>query len=1100
MPPESEDAAPLRLHLHAELGVHGAGGLLLPLRGRAAGLVALVALQPGIRRQQAAALLWPEADQPRNNLRQQLARFRQALGRALLEGEDELRLAAGVAVAPAPPGAELLAGEPAGDDDFGHWLRQQRAAASQGQADVARAALAQAEAAQDLDAALAAVNRWVAADPDGEGPRRELMRLHYLRGDNAAGLAAYEELARRLSAARGLRPAPATEQLAAALRTAAAPALAAPHHIAPVLLRPPRMVGRDAERDAVLGAWASQRAAFVLGEAGLGKSRLIAACMPADGLVVSARPGDASVPYATLARLLRPLLARAGAPQPGRELARVLPELQPALPLPAEGRKLQLQQAVEQLLASVAPAAVALDDVHFADDASLDLLLSAIGSEGAPPTRWLFAQRPAEGSSAAARLAEALEEAQGAVTVRLAPLSAAAMAELVDSLQLPGLDGAALAPELVRHTGGNPLFALETLKARWLQGSDGPLPRPASVGALIERRLRQLSPEALALARVAAVAGVDFDIDIAERLLGCSPLALADRWAELERAQVLRDSAFAHDLVFEATLNTLPRPVAARLHTELAALLERRGSEPARIAEHWRAAGQPLRAVPHWVNAAETALGRYQAATAGDLLLAAADALRDAGQRAEAFALLVRCARAWYDLADGTRARALCERMQALAEGPAQHARAMLAEARLHDTAGDHDAVLRLATHAVEEAARSDDAELLGEGLALLAPAQYWKGQLEPALASLTHARELWARLGRGRELAVAEHSTAVLEHGRGRYPEAEAAHARAGAWILQHGDASFIAHHQRESGLLQLDMGHFARAEQDIESALQWLTRAEAATDVWCSCMARLATVLRHRGRYARAWALLDDFEQRFAHQEKASSWWDVGIERGQLMLALGRPDLALQACQRLPVSPGDAAIKVARHHMLRCSLVLAGALARSQLEPCAPPVEARMAIAFERGHARLLAPADRAPALAALAARADALGMVADALGLRVEQLRALVDAGQADAAEALADTVAAGIAERDPLVHTPLVGWALHGAWASRQPERARAALETALRWLDEALEHHVPLPFRRSVMQRQPVNRAVLAAAAALPEWQPHLRQWQAAAEA
>ena len=76
--------------------------------------------------------------------------------------------------------------------------------------------------------------------------------------------------------------------------------------------------------------------------------------------------------------------------------------------------------------------------------------------------------------------------------------------------------------------------------------------------------------------------------------------------------------------------------------------------------------------------------------------------------------------------------------------------------------------------------------------------------------------------------------------------------------------------------------VNHFARAEQDTESALRWLTRSQAGPDVWCSCMARLATVLRHRGHYARALSLLDDFEQRFSHQVKASSWWDAGIERG--------------------------------------------------------------------------------------------------------------------------------------------------------------------------------------------------------------------------
>src|SRR5689334_22382406 len=117
MAPPPDDTNPLRLHLHARAGVSDAAGLRLPLRGRAAALVALVALQPGISRQQGAALLWPEADQPRNNLRQQLARFRSALGRPLIEGAESLTLAADVVLAEAPAGAELLAGEDFGDDE-----------------------------------------------------------------------------------------------------------------------------------------------------------------------------------------------------------------------------------------------------------------------------------------------------------------------------------------------------------------------------------------------------------------------------------------------------------------------------------------------------------------------------------------------------------------------------------------------------------------------------------------------------------------------------------------------------------------------------------------------------------------------------------------------------------------------------------------------------------------------------------------------------------------------------------------------------------------------------------------------------------------------
>ena len=239
---------------------------------------------------------------------------------------------------------------------------------------------------------------------------------------------------------------------------------------------------------------------LLLGEAGMGKSRFVCEIALSPGcIVVAARPGDASAPYATPGRTLRRVLAETkpapldatdpdSAPTPRHELARVLPELAGSAPLPAEGRKLALQQAVEQLLA----------------------------------------------------------------TVVLAPLDEAEMAELVDSLGLPELQGQPIAAELVRHTGGNPLYALETLKLGVAEGSLGAvaagpgaalrLPRPGSVGALIERRLRQLSTRALALARVAAVAGVDFHIELAELATGVRAVDLADAWAELEQARRIHEA------------------------------------------------------------------------------------------------------------------------------------------------------------------------------------------------------------------------------------------------------------------------------------------------------------------------------------------------------------------------------------------------------------------------------------------------------------------------------------------------------------------------------------------------------------------------------
>ena len=163
------------------------------------------------------------------------------------------------------------------------------------------------------------------------------------------------------------------------------------------------------------------------------------------------------------------------------------------------------------------------------------------------------------------------------------------------------------------------MFALETLKDLVLSGQAATLaegarlPQPVSVGALVERRLAQLSSEALRLARVAALAGPDFGAELAAAVLEAHPLDIAEPWRELETAQVLRDGAFAHDLIFEATRKSVPEPIARLLHRRIAAHLVAGRALPDSVA-------------PHWAGAAEWRL-------AGEAYAAAARRAREASQR-----------------------------------------------------------------------------------------------------------------------------------------------------------------------------------------------------------------------------------------------------------------------------------------------------------------------------------------------------------------------------------------------------------------------------------------------------------------------------------
>jgi tetratricopeptide (TPR) repeat protein len=172
---------------------------------------------------------------------------------------------------------------------------------------------------------------------------------------------------------------------------------------------------------------------------------------------------------------------------------------------------------------------------------------------------------------------------------------------------------------LARYTGGNPLFITETLKHLLQtntleQGLPSRLSPPGKVATLVTRRLSRLSLPALNLARAAAVAGTAFDLKLAAFVLERPALELAEAHAELEAAQVLRGQVFVHDLVFEATLSSIPNAIGQVLHTRTAQHLESVAANPVLIAVHWEASGDGDQAAQWLVRAADSAedLGLYE--------------------------------------------------------------------------------------------------------------------------------------------------------------------------------------------------------------------------------------------------------------------------------------------------------------------------------------------------------------------------------------------------------------------------------------------------------------------------------------------------------
>ena len=214
-------------------------------------------------------------------------------------------------------------------------------------------------------------------------------------------------------------------------------------------------------------------------------------------------------------------------------------------------------------IASHRLAAIVLDDGHHIDPASIEAIVYIHGHCPPIPERPVFLHsfRPEELNAVAHAAVRAHVERGAGTLVELQPLLEHDVRSLLESMGPYGLG--AVAGEMTRYTGGNPLFVVETAKYLIESGNfDGAFPAalrpPGRIQPIIEQRLARLSPEAAAVARLVAVAQTEVDPAQVAGALGLGPLQLIDAWRELEAAHIFRGRWFAHELIAETVLSAMP--------------------------------------------------------------------------------------------------------------------------------------------------------------------------------------------------------------------------------------------------------------------------------------------------------------------------------------------------------------------------------------------------------------------------------------------------------------------------------------------------------------------------------------------------------------
>lgn len=582
---------------------------------RTALLLAYLALEGARPRARMAALLWPDAPDKtaRANLRQLVHRLRETTGDDLVSTAEPLAIAPGVIVDVDSPGRLLEGIDLDEPGELADWLARVRADVDQRRVASCHAAIGRLEETGDLSSAIAQAHRALAIDPLSETSYRHLMRLHYLAGDRAAAQAAYTRCRVALREALGVEPSTETVGLADEIARARRPSPRSAPAIPLAVQRPPVLAGREREWALMEEAWAAHKGIMIGGTPGIGKTRLMQEFLRAHArpLFLSGRPGDRAVPYGTHARTFRETVEAAGGadvlpPWVRRELARIIPQLGEAPgPLANEDEKLRFWNAkVEALRLAHAAGydALGFDDLQYVDPASAtagEYVLSQLRNDPRTPVRTVHCYRAGELPDEVVAIVRELAHAGAILHLELAPLDDTAVRSLVQSLGLPDAD--AIAPELARYAGGVPLFVLETIKHLLETGGldrafPARLPPPGRAGEVLQARLARLSPAALELARTVAICGQRFDLDLGAAILGRGAAALVEPWSELEAAQIVRGSAFTHDLLAEAVLAGMPAAVRAHLHRAAAEAMAAAGVAPGAVAAQWLEAGDLPRA------------------------------------------------------------------------------------------------------------------------------------------------------------------------------------------------------------------------------------------------------------------------------------------------------------------------------------------------------------------------------------------------------------------------------------------------------------------------------------------------------------------------
>jgi len=528
--------------------------------------------------------------------------------------------------------------------------------------------------------AMNTARRWLSHDPYSDEACRGLMMAYSASGDKLNSIKSYDQFRSRLERELNCAPEPQTEALAQQLQREGIDTPVSIKDKRPPILNTSSFpfVGRTQEFNQLVTSYfetirSGSRIAAIIGEAGIGKTRLVEEFLhwvetqKAETLSGSAWEGSNRVPYQPIVESLRSRLDDDSAFNELldkvwlAELTRLLPEIRTKinnLPQPVTDESTARQalfEAVTQLARALArdkPLVWVLEDLHWSDIASLDLLSYALRS-------WSRHQLPV--FMIVTVREEAIDDIPNfkgwltaisrdviSVPIELNALNQNDVSAFVEQLKEP------ITKNLIREnsieqisawlweeTGGQPLLLTETMKMHlekgistrfssqkelsgWRELQTTPSNYPAQgytsgISRIVLWRMSRLSPMASELARAAAILGHQFPFSVLIRVAEATEEKALPAIEELLNGRILQlisDSdessnilyQFIHGKIKAIVETSIPQTMRIILHRRAFHALEEYDAQPTELAYHARKSNQIEQAFRYCVIAGNNAL------------------------------------------------------------------------------------------------------------------------------------------------------------------------------------------------------------------------------------------------------------------------------------------------------------------------------------------------------------------------------------------------------------------------------------------------------------------------------------------------------------